>query len=148
MIYSAMMAAIFSGLPAISVEFIAFSTEVIDLTQRVDDPLALLMEIEVGGGTNIGKALRAARERVKNPSRTMVVVVSDFEEGFALSTLFSEVRSLVATGSKVVGLAALSDDGQPRYNRGIAEKLVSLGMPVAALSPTQLAQWVGDQVRG
>ena len=62
-IYSALVAAIFSALPAIDVRFFAFSTEVIDLSQSVDDPLALLMEVQVGGGTHIGLGLRAARGR-------------------------------------------------------------------------------------
>ena len=61
-IYSALVAGIFSALPAIDVRFFAFSTDVIDLTESVDDPLALLMEVQVGGGTHIGLGLRAARE--------------------------------------------------------------------------------------
>ena len=56
-IYSALVAAIFSALPAIDVRFFAFSTEVIDLSHSVDDPLALLMEVKVGGGTHIGLGL-------------------------------------------------------------------------------------------
>ncbi|MDA1015314.1 MAG: DUF5682 family protein, partial [Planctomycetota bacterium] len=84
-IYSAMMAAILSGLPAISVQFLAFSTEVIDFTDRVDDPLAMLLEVEVGGGTHIAKGLRAARERLRVPSRSIVLTVSDFEEGWPVS---------------------------------------------------------------
>ncbi len=146
-IYSAMMAAIFSGLPAISVQFLAFSTEVIDFTERVDDPLAMLMEVEVGGGTHIAKGLRAARERLRIPKRSIVLLVTDFEEGWPVSGLLAEVRSLVDSGVKALGLAALNDDGKPRYNKGIAGQVVHSGMPVAALSPTELARWVGEQIR-
>ncbi len=146
-IYSAMMAAIFSGLPAISVTFLAFSTKVIDLTERVDDPLAMLMEVQVGGGTHIAKGLRAARERLTLPTRSLVLLVSDFEEGWPVSGLLGEVRALVDSGTKCLGLAALNDDGKPRYNKGIAGQVAGCGMPVSALSPLELARWVGEQIR-
>ena len=146
-IYCALTAAIFSALPALSVTFLAFSTEVIDFTNHVEDPLAMLMEVQVGGGTLISKGLKAARERMKIPSRTIVLLVTDFEEGGHVGDLYAEVQALSDSGAKVLGLAALSDDGQPRYNTGIAAQVVNCGMPVAALSPLELARWVGEQVR-
>lgn len=146
-IYSAMMAAILSGLPAVTVRFVAFNTEVLDLSERVDDPLGLLLEIQIGGGTLIGKGLRYARSLVRVPARTLLLVVSDFDEGGPVPVLLSEVRSLVESGVKALGLAALDDRGAPRYHRGIAEQLVDAGMPVAALTPLELARWVGEQIR-
>jgi uncharacterized protein with von Willebrand factor type A (vWA) domain len=147
-IYSALMAAIFSALPAIDVRFFAFSTAVIDLSNAVDDPLALLMEVQVGGGTHIGLGLRAAREAIKNPSRTLVVLVTDFEEGVSIPEMLAEVRMLADCGARLLGLAALDDDAKPRYHAGNAAGVVSAGMSVAAVSPERLAQWVGDQIRG
>jgi Mg-chelatase subunit ChlD len=146
-IYSALVAAIFSALPAIDVRFFAFSTAVIDLSNSVDDPLALLMEVQVGGGTHIGLGLRAAREAIKNPSRTLVVLVTDFEEGVSFPEMLAEIRMLADSGAKLLGLAALDDDAKPRYHTGSAAAVVSAGMPVAAVSPERLAQWVGDQIR-
>ena len=64
-----------------------------------------------------------------------------------ISGLLAEVRALVDSGAKALGLAALSDDGKPRYNNGIAGQVVNQGMPVAALSPQELARWVGEQIR-
>jgi hypothetical protein len=147
-IYSALVAAIFSALPAIDVRFFAFSTEVIDLSNSVEDPLALLLEVQVGGGTHIGLGLRAAREAVKNPSRTLVVLVTDFEEGVSLPEMLAEIRMLADSGAKFLGLAALDDDAKPRYHTGNAAAVVAAGMPVAAVSPERLAQWVGYQIRG
>jgi hypothetical protein len=146
-IYSAMMAAILSAIPALSVNFVAFNTEVMDLSGRVDDPLGLLLEISVGGGTFIAKGLRYARSLLKVPSRSMVVLLSDFEEGDSVPALLSEVRAIVESGAKVLGLAALDDAGKPRYQRAVAELVVAAGMPVAALTPLELARWVGEQVR-
>jgi Mg-chelatase subunit ChlD len=146
-IYAAMMAAIIGGLPAVEVSFLAFSTEVIDLSAHCDDPLALLLEVQVGGGTDIGKALAYARRLVRTPSRTLVVVVSDFEEGGRPGRLVHEVRSLTGAGVTCLGLAALDDRAAPRYSVPIAEMVKEAGMPVAALSPLELARWVAEQLR-
>jgi uncharacterized protein with von Willebrand factor type A (vWA) domain len=147
-IYSAMMAAILSAVPWVTVHFVAFNTEIIDLTDRVDDPLGLLLEVEVGGGTHIARALRYARELVKVPARTLVLLVTDFEEGRPVGGLLAEVRALAESGARPLGLAALDDRGQARYCRPVAEQVVAAGMPVAALTPLELARWVGDKIRG
>lgn len=146
-IYSALMAAILSGLPALSVTFLAFNTQVIDMTEHVDDPLSLLLEVEIGGGTHIARGLRAAADRLTVPKRTMVVLLSDFEEGWPVGALIAQVRALVETGARCLGLAALDDHGQPRCAQATAERVAAAGMPVAALSPMQLARWVGEQIR-
>ena len=134
----ALVAAIFAELPAISVRFIAFSTEVIDLSGKVTDPLALLLQVQVGGGTHIGLGLRAARAGITRPSRSLVVLVSDFEEGVSVGEMTSEVRALVDAGVKCIGLAALDDSGTARFHQGYASLMASVGMPVAAVSPEHL----------
>lgn len=145
-VFAALTAAIFAGVPALTVTFLAFSTEVIDLTDHVDDPLALLLEIAVGGGTNIARALRTARARVRVPTRTMLVLITDFDEGGHLPDLLAQVAALRDAGVTQMGCAALDSSGRARYNVGIAGQVVAAGMPVSALSPLELARWVGDQV--
>ncbi|MFJ8849359.1 DUF5682 family protein [Streptomyces sp. NPDC102437] len=147
-IWSALTAAVLGGVPTLSTHFLAFSTQVIDLTDRVEDPLSLLLEVRVGGGTHIAAGLAHARSLITVPSRTLVVVVSDFEEGAPLGGLLGEVRALAASGSHLLGCAALDDTGRPRYSVSVARQLVAAGMPVAALSPLELARWVGDRLRG
>ncbi|MFI8529363.1 DUF5682 family protein [Streptomyces aquilus] len=147
-VWSALTAAVLGGVPTLSTHFLAFSTEVIDLTDRVDDPLSLLLEVRVGGGTHIAAGLAHARSLVTVPSRTLVVVVSDFEEGYPLGGLLGEVRALASSGVHLMGCAALDDTGTPRYSVPVAQQLVAAGMPVAALSPLALARWVGDRLRG
>ncbi|NEA67390.1 DUF5682 family protein [Streptomyces sp. SID12488] len=147
-IWSALTAAVLGGVPTLSTHFLTFSTRVIDLTDQVADPLSLLLEVRVGGGTHIAAGLAHARSLVTVPSRTLVVVVSDFEEGYPLGGLLSEVRSLAASGVHLMGCAALDDTGAPRYSVPVAQQLVAAGMPVAALSPLALARWVGDRLRG
>lgn len=146
-IYSAMMAAILSAVPAVSVNFVAFNTQIIDLSDRVDDPLGLLLEVSVGGGTHIAQGLQYARGLMKVPTRTLVLLVTDFEEGWPVDGLLAEVRTLAESGAKPLGLAALDDRGQPRFNRAVAELVVGAGMPVAALTPLELARWIGERIR-
>lgn len=147
-IWSALTAAVLGGVPTLSTHFLAFSTQVADLTERVSDPLSLLLEVKVGGGTHIAAALAHARSLVTVPSRTLVAVVSDFEEGYPLGGLLGEVRALASSGVHLMGCAALDDTGTPRYSVPVARQLVAAGMPVAALSPLALARWVGDRLRG
>ncbi|WP_333748137.1 vWA domain-containing protein [Streptomyces sp. IBSBF 2394] len=145
-VWAALTASVLAGVPTLSTHFLAFSTEVMDLTGHVDDPLSLLLEVSVGGGTHIAAGLRHARELVTVPSRTLVVVVSDFEEGYPLGGLLAEVRALAGAGCHVLGCASLDDAGRPRYSTGVAGQLVAAGMPVAALSPLELARWVGEKI--
>ncbi|MEX0168284.1 vWA domain-containing protein [Streptomyces sp. LMG1-1-1.1] len=147
-IWSALTAAVLGGVPTLSTHFLAFSTQVVDLTDRVEDPLSLLLEVRVGGGTHIAAGLAHARSLITVPSRTLVVVVSDFEEGAPLAGLLGEVRALASSGAHLLGCAALDDSGAPRYSVPVARRLVAAGMPVAALSPLALARWVGDRLRG
>lgn len=151
-VYAAMMASILAALPALTVSFFGFADDVVDFTERVDDPLALLLDVKIGGGTRIHRALRYAREQVRVPTRTLLVLVTDFEEGGSPSALVSEVRALAEAGVTMLGLAALDDTapGQParaRFCEPVAARVVAAGMPVAALSPLELARWVGERVR-
>ncbi|GLU49452.1 DUF5682 family protein [Nocardiopsis ansamitocini] len=147
-IYAALVAAVLHGLPALSVSFTTFSTQVVDLTDRVSDPLALLLEVAVGGGTDIGAGLAYTRARMTVPGRTIVALITDFEEGGSLSRTLGEVRALAGSGAHLLGLAALDDAGKPVYNKATAQQFVAAGMPVAALSPQELAAWIGEQIRG
>lgn len=147
-VYSAICAAVFAELPALSVRFLAFSTEVIDLSDKVIDPLTLLLEVQVGGGTRIGLGLAAARAQIKVPQRSLVVLVSDFEEGVSIGEMLAEVRALVDSGVRCIGLAALDDTGVARFHQGYASMAAAAGMSVAAVAPEQLARWIGNQIRG
>lgn len=94
-IWSALTASVLAGAATLSTHFLAFSTEVVDLTGHVHDPLSLLLEVNVGGRTHIAAGLRHARSLITVPTRTLVVVTSDFEEGPPLGGLLAEVRALV-----------------------------------------------------
>ncbi|HEX9369548.1 MAG TPA: VWA domain-containing protein [Roseiflexaceae bacterium] len=141
-IYSAVMAGIFKGLPSLRVSLIAFDTSIIDLSDQVDDPTELLMSVQLGGGTDIGGALCYCETRVQNPQRTVVVLVTDFYEGGPATALLASIKRLREAGARVLGLAALDERAEPAYDRQMAERCVAAGAEVAALTPSRLAEWL------
>jgi Mg-chelatase subunit ChlD len=141
-IYSAVMAGIFKGLPALRVTLVAFDTSVVDLTDQVDDPTELLMNVQLGGGTDIGGALGYCETRVQNPTRTILVLVTDFCEGGPPQALLAAIKRLREAGVRVLGLAALDDKAQPAFDRDMAARCVAVGAEVAALTPARLAEWL------
>ncbi|GAB05082.1 VWA domain-containing protein [Gordonia amarae] len=147
-VFAALTAAILAGVPSLSVTFLAFSTEVVDLSEHVDDPLALLMEIRVGGGTSIQAGLAAATDRVRVPKRTLLVLISDFEEGGSTAPMIAAITHLAGSGVSMLGCAALDDTGVARYHVGTATAAAAAGMPVSAVSPLRLAEWVAETITG
>jgi hypothetical protein len=146
-IHAAVTAACLWGLPGIKTHLIAFDTEVVDLTDNVTDPVEVLMGVQLGGGTFIGKALGYAAERIEVPRRAIVVIISDFYEGMSEHVLIGHVRALVAQGTRVLGLAALDEKADPVYDRALAAKLVEAGAQVGAMTPGQLAAWLAEKLK-
>jgi uncharacterized protein with von Willebrand factor type A (vWA) domain len=56
-IFSAVMASIFAELPAVKTSLVLFDKEVVDLSDQVGQPVVVLLSIQLGGGTDITKAL-------------------------------------------------------------------------------------------
>jgi Mg-chelatase subunit ChlD len=142
-IYSSVLAGVFKGLPALRVSLVAFDTNVVDLTDRIDDPTEVLMNVQLGGGTDIAGALGYCETLVQYPHRTVVVVVTDFCEGGPPTGMLAAIRRMREAGVRVLGLAALDDRAQPSYDRHTAEQCVAVGAEVAALTPGRLAEWLG-----
>ena len=143
-IYSAVVAGIMSSLPSVRVKLVVFDTSVVDLTHLAHDPVEVLLTAQLGGGTNIAQAMQHAETLVGQPSRTVVALISDFEEGGSVSALLASVRRLAAGGVRLLGLAALSDEGEPWYDATTAGRLVAAGMPVAAMTPDRFAEWLAE----
>jgi len=141
-IHSAVMAGILAGLPLVRVKLVVFDTSVVDLSDRVDDPVEVLMSVQLGGGTDIAQALAYCGQLVGQPHRTVVVLVSDFCEGGSPAALFRTCRRLREGGVKLLGLAALDQTATPVYDRAMAEQLAETGMEIAALTPKRLADWL------
>jgi len=142
--YSAIVAGILSSLPTVNVRLIVFNTEVVDLTHMAADPVQVLLTVQLDGGTNIGRAMQYCETLVKTPHRTVVALISDFEEGALPGPLLASVRRLSEARVKLLGLAALDNDASPVYDRNMAQRLTARGMEVAALTPTHFAGWLAE----
>jgi Mg-chelatase subunit ChlD len=146
-IHAAVTAAIFFGLKGIKTHLCLFDTSVVDVTQDCTDPVQTLMQVQLGGGTDIGQAVTYAASLVDDPRRTIVVLISDFFEGAPQTRLLSAVKALVESGVILLGLAALDESARPRYDHDLARRLVDLGAHVGAMTPGELATWVAEKVR-
>jgi Mg-chelatase subunit ChlD len=145
-IYSAVMAGILSGLPLINVKIVVFDTSVVDLSDHIDDPVEMLMSVQLGGGTNIGQAMHYCEQLVEDPHRSVVVLVSDFCEGASAAPLLASCRRFREAGAKLLGLAALDENANPSYDVRMAEMLSAVGMDIAALTPKHFAEWLAKTI--
>jgi Mg-chelatase subunit ChlD len=141
-IHSAVMAGILAGLPAFRVKIVVFDTQVVDLSEYADDPVEILMKVQLGGGTHIAQAVRYCSQIIENPHRSVFVLVTDFCEGAPPSELVRAVSALAEARVKLLGLAALDGQAHPVYDRQMAERLAACGMEIAALTPQRLAHWL------
>lgn len=145
-IYSAVMAGIFAKLPMIDTKLIIFDTQIVDLSGYIEDPVEVLMGMQLGGGTDIANALNYCHSLCNNPHRTIFVTVTDLYEGGSVSTLLHTASDIISGGSKMVFLTALDKQANPDYDRTIGQKLADLGAFVGAMTPEQLGDYIGKMI--
>ena len=145
-IHSAVTAACLWGLPGVRTHLVAFDTQVVDLTRDVEDPVELLMKVNLGGGTDIARAVRYGAQLIDNPRRSIVVLISDFFEGGDDYLLVRTVGELAAQGTHVLALAALDEQANPDFDRTMAQRLADAGAKVGAMTPGELAAFVAEHV--
>jgi Mg-chelatase subunit ChlD len=146
-IFSAIMASIFAELPSVRTSLILFDTEIVDLSDQVGQPVDVLLSIQLGGGTDITKALQYAQQLVREPARSIVVLITDFYEGRDERDLVRQVRTLSETGVGMIGLGALGYDARPAYNKSTAAKLRKVGMDILVCTPEKLAECMAQIIR-
>jgi len=147
-IHSAVMAGIFAKLPMLDTRLVIFDTQVVDLSGYLDDPVATLMSIQLGGGTHIAGALEYCETLIENPHKTMVVLVSDLCEGGGIQGLLGVSRGIIESGAKLICLTALDMEDNPVYDRHTAQRLADLGAHVGAMTPEALGDFMGKIMNG
>ena len=152
-IHSAIMAGIFSKLPMLKTNLVIFDTEVVDLSGYIDDPVTTLMSVQLGGGTNITKALQYCETLIENPHRTMVILVTDLYEssridyeGYGYGNMYATSKSIIESGAKLIVLTALDMESTPIYDKNAAQKMASLGAEVGAMTPGGLSEWIAKRI--
>ena len=134
-VYASIFAAVMASLPAVSTKLVVFDTAVVDLTEKLDDPVELLFGVQLGGGTDINRAVAYCESLIREPRNTILVLISDLYEGGVEANLLARAQSLVGSGVQFITLLALSDEGAPAYDRELAAKLAALGVPSFACTP-------------
>ena len=134
-VYSSIFGAVMASLPAVKTQLVVFDTAVVDMTEKLDDPVDLLFGTQLGGGTDINRAVGYCQSLVTDPTNTILVLISDLYEGGVEKNLLQRANELVQSGVQFITLLALSDEGRPAYDQALAAKLSVLGVPSFACTP-------------
>lgn len=159
-IYSGIFGSVLASIPAVNTRMVVFDTAVVDLTDDLQDPVDLLFGVQLGGGTDIARALTCCQGVITRPQDTVLVLVTDLYEGGDPREMRKKFVSLVNSGVQLIVLPALNDDGAPSYDKNHAEFLANIGVPTfactpdkfpdlmaAALSKQDIGMWVSQNVK-
>ncbi len=136
-VYSSIFAAVMASIPSVQTQMIVFDTEVVDLTEMLEDPVEVLFGVQLGGGTDINKALAFCENKIEQPDKTHLILITDLEEGGDEKQMIQRAASLIRKGVNLITLVALSDEGRPYYDQKLAGIMYELGSPVFACTPDQ-----------
>jgi hypothetical protein len=147
-VYTSVFGAVLGSIRALRTSLVVFDTAVVDLTDQLHDPVELLFGTQLGGGTDINKAIGYCQTLITRPRDTIFVLVSDLLEGGIRDQMLARVAAMVESGVQVIALLALSDDGAPVYDTDNAAALAALGIPAFACTPDAFPDLLGLAIEG
>ena len=134
-VYASLFAAVLASIKAVSTQLVVFDTAVVDLTPMLDDPVDVLFGTQLGGGTDINKALSYCQGLIRRPDDTIIVLISDLYEGGNNDELLKRTAKILGSGVQMISLLALADDGAPCFDARNAAEFTALGSPTFACTP-------------
>ena len=137
-IYSSIMSCILASMRAIKTKVVAFDTNIVDLSEKCEDPIDLLFGFTLGGGTDIEKSIKYCTKYIENPKKTIFFLISDLEEGGNRAGLLRRLTQMKEDGVIVICLLAISDSGKPYYDANMAQRIANNGIPCFAAAPQML----------
>ena len=137
-IYSSIMSCILASMSAIKTKVVAFDTNIVDLSEKCEDPIDLLFGFTLGGGTDIEKSIKYCSKYIENPKKTIFFLISDLEEGGNRAGLLRRLTQMKEDGVIVICLLAISDSGKPYYDANMAQRIANNGIPCFAAAPQML----------
>lgn len=146
-VYASLFGAVLASVRTLRTSLVVFDTAVVDLTDKLEDPVEVLFGTQLGGGTDINRALAYCEGLVTRPADTIMVLISDLYEGGVRASLLRRARALVESGVQVVALLALSDSGTPSYDADNAAALTALGIPAFACTPDLFPDLMATAIR-
>jgi len=147
-VYGGVMGSILASLPALDTHVVVFDTEVVDLTPRLVDPVDLLFGTQLGGGTDINRAVGYCQGLVANPQKTLFILLTDLFEGGNQDQMIRRMEDLVQSGVRAMVLLALDDAGAPSFDVELAKKLGKIGVPSFACTPNALPPMLEAALKG
>ncbi len=147
-VYASIFGAVMASLPALKTSLVVFDTAVVDLTPLLHDPVDLLFGTQLGGGTDINKAVSYCEQLITRPADTIFVLISDLYEGGVEDELLRRMAGLEQAGVQCVVLLSLADSGAAAYDRELAAKLVALGIPSFACTPDVFPELLAAAISG
>ncbi|MEO0802079.1 MAG: VWA domain-containing protein [Cyanobacteria bacterium J06642_2] len=145
-VYASIFSAVLASLPAVSTRLVLFDTAVVDLTDQLQDPVSVLFGTQLGGGTDINRAIAYCQPLIQRPQDTIFVLISDLYEGGDREQMLKRAARLVAAGVQVIVLLALNDDGAPVYDSDIAATMAGWGIPAFACTPELFPDLMGAAI--
>jgi Mg-chelatase subunit ChlD len=134
-VHSSVFGAVLASLRSVVTSLVVFDTEVVDLTDKISDPVDVLFGVQLGGGTDINRAIAYCQGLVQRPDDTVFVLISDLYEGGIAEEMLRRSAEIVGSGVTMVALLALSDSGAPSYDAEHAAALADIGVPAFACTP-------------
>jgi Mg-chelatase subunit ChlD len=139
-VYASVYGAVLAGIRSVNTHMVVFDTAVVDMTKDLQDPVELLFAAQLGGGTDINKALAYCQRLVVRPADTVLVLISDLYEGGNPNEMLKRCADLRRSGVNMVVLLALSDEGVPAYDQQIAQKLAALDISAFGCTPDRFPE--------
>jgi Mg-chelatase subunit ChlD len=136
-VYAGIFAAVMASLRAVRTRMVVFDTNVVDLTDEAADPVDLLFGVQLGGGTDINRALAYCQQVIDRPERSIMVLITDLYEGGNQQEMLQRAAALKTAGVNVICLLALADNGAPGYDHANAAHFATLDIPTFACTPDQ-----------
>jgi Mg-chelatase subunit ChlD len=147
-VYASVFGAVLASIRAVRTSLVVFDTAVVDLTDHLSDPVEVLFGTQLGGGTDINKAIGYCQTLITRPRDSIFVLVSDLLEGGVREQMLARVAALVESGVQVIALLALSDEGAPLYDADNAAALAELGVPAFACTPDAFPDLLALAIEG
>ena len=146
-VYASIFAAVMASLPVVATKLVCFDTAIVDLTEELADPVEVLFGVQLGGGTDINRAVAYCEDRIERPAKAHLVLITDLYEGGDAEALVDRLGRLVQSGVNVIVLLALTDSGRPSYDPALSAKVAALDIPVFACTPDQFPDLMATALR-
>jgi hypothetical protein len=105
-VYFSVVAAVMASFRAVRTSLVFFDTAVVDMSDKLADPVDVLFGAQIGGRTDIHRAVTYGHGLITRPAETIFVLISDLIEGGSKAELYKRVASVAGSGVNMITLLA------------------------------------------